>query len=364
MLKRLQYDFAIIGAGIAGCSIAYKLKEAGYNVALCSKDGLFGKTSLTAGAFLTPKLSSGGFIGDFANRSYSYSIDFYSNLDKSLLKKRNITFVARDAKDIEKFDLYRKKMPFQAINYSKNSIEYDEGYVINPLKLCTKLSKDIEIFAIDIKKLSKKDNLFVLNGAVSATNIILSTGAYSHLIDEPYLKGNYNYGSVVTMENEKKIEKINHTDIMYSSFDDDQFKIGSTHHKILFDDVNSYSCKDEDKVTLINKVRDTGVDLKVEEVSIEDGVRFSQNDFLPVIGPIVNFVSAIRDCPNIVKGHKITNLPIYENILAFHSFGARGFTYAPYLADFLVKHINENSDIEFKFSSERLFYKYARKVQQ
>lgn len=48
------YDFLIIGAGSAGCCMAYFLNKEGKSVALTDREGIAGAASGAAGAFLSP----------------------------------------------------------------------------------------------------------------------------------------------------------------------------------------------------------------------------------------------------------------------------------------------------------------------
>ena len=72
------YDVAVIGAGINGCSVAYFLAKSGKRVALFDKEGIAAGGSGAAGAFISPKFSKGGELKELMEKSYLFSLDFYS----------------------------------------------------------------------------------------------------------------------------------------------------------------------------------------------------------------------------------------------------------------------------------------------
>jgi len=76
-LKQDRFDAIIIGAGIAGISVAYWLNEAGQKVLILEKDGLLSGASGAAGAFLSPRLGKGGELQQITNKAYLFALDFY-----------------------------------------------------------------------------------------------------------------------------------------------------------------------------------------------------------------------------------------------------------------------------------------------
>ena len=73
-----NYDVIVIGAGIAGCSSAYFLKEKGLNVLVLDRGGIAKKGgSAAAGAFVSPKIGKGSALQSLTNEAFEFSKDFY-----------------------------------------------------------------------------------------------------------------------------------------------------------------------------------------------------------------------------------------------------------------------------------------------
>jgi len=53
-----QYDAIVIGGGILGCSVAWRLAQTGRRVALLERGQVGGEASSAAGGFLCPKAGS------------------------------------------------------------------------------------------------------------------------------------------------------------------------------------------------------------------------------------------------------------------------------------------------------------------
>ncbi|HIC78150.1 MAG TPA: FAD-binding oxidoreductase, partial [Sulfurovum sp.] len=73
-----KYDAIVVGAGIAGCSSAYFLKERGLNVLVIDRSGVAATGgSSAAGAFVSPKIGKGSPLQSLTNEAFEFSKDFY-----------------------------------------------------------------------------------------------------------------------------------------------------------------------------------------------------------------------------------------------------------------------------------------------
>ena len=75
-----EYDYVIVGAGIAGCSLGHFLGKYSKSILLIDKneDLAFGASG-AAGAFLSPLLGKPNKFKDLVTRALSFSTEYYKN---------------------------------------------------------------------------------------------------------------------------------------------------------------------------------------------------------------------------------------------------------------------------------------------
>ncbi|MDT8339106.1 MAG: FAD-dependent oxidoreductase, partial [Sulfurimonas sp.] len=101
----------------------------------------------------------------------------------------------------------------------------------------------------------------------------------------------------------------------------------------------------------------------LEVVKIYKGARATIKSYFPVIGKVVDYESSLKKHPSIKNGTKIPpeKLEYYPNMYVINALGSRGFVYGPYLAKILTQNILHSEPIPKEISTQKLFYKMARK---
>jgi glycine/D-amino acid oxidase-like deaminating enzyme len=101
----------------------------------------------------------------------------------------------------------------------------------------------------------------------------------------------------------------------------------------------------------------------LEVVNIYKGARATIKSYFPTIGRVVNFDESLKKYPSIKNGTKIPPnlLEYFPNLYIINALGSRGFVLAPYLAKMLGEHILNAAPIPQEISTQKLFYKAARK---
>jgi tRNA 5-methylaminomethyl-2-thiouridine biosynthesis bifunctional protein len=133
-------------------------------------------------------------------------------------------------------------------------------------------------------------------------------------------------------------------------------KLGAT-HELGVNCVEPCSSKKADELLgLASEFIDTS-DFLFKEVFC--GMRASNRDYTPVVGSIID-VAKMLEYPNILNGRKYPLLH-YKNLFVFNALGARGFVFAPYLANELSSHIVSGGDIDKTVNPDRLFWNWVRK---
>jgi tRNA 5-methylaminomethyl-2-thiouridine biosynthesis bifunctional protein len=346
------YDYVIIGAGIAGCSMAYFLQNK--KTLIVDKEGICQKASNAAGAFLFPKVGFNTKYTKFVNNALLYAFKFYEKLEINL-NKQGVLILPRNKKDIEKFQEYKKTftLPYEE---KEGGFFFESGGVLDPQEVCKKLTQNIEFKKLEITFIKKEEN-FILNDSIQTKNLILATGA-EKIFEIPYIKIRPVWGERIEIKTNLSTKHHYHKNCSVSTNLDGIVKIGATHER-------RWSEKEpdiENANILINKAKEI---LKLPKYSIHSmkaGMRAGSIDYFPIIGPIIDTKRTLEKDPQIKKGKIPKEIIHIDNLYIINGGGGRGFSNyiysAKFLSDFLL---NKNPIPEF-LDTKRLFIKYARKI--
>jgi tRNA 5-methylaminomethyl-2-thiouridine biosynthesis bifunctional protein len=383
-----EYEYVIVGAGIAGCSTAYFLSKYSKSILLIDRNSAiaFGASG-AAGAFLSPLLGKSNDFKDLITKSLIYSTNFYKNLGEELISNCGVCRIPKNEDDRDKFESYKPYMDFEYTQMDDGYF-FEIGSQVTPSLICEKLTKDIEKkLSYNVKKLEQKENsTWIINDEICAKNIILTTGADVKHIKEEYfdIRGvwgqkidiststqtNINYHKECSVSKASKIEGSN----LY------KVSIGATHHKFNCDknicnycietaNINSCSkCYNDsiinsDSQKLIALANDIIKLENVEVIDVKIGARASSNDYFPMLGKLVNSKKSIEKYPHLLNGTHIKNsmLETVNNLYVINGVGGRGFVLSPYLANELAEHIINNKEIEDNITTHRLFKRWAKR---
>ena len=382
-MNKQEFDYVIVGAGIAGCSLAHFLSKYSQSVLLIDKneDVAFGASG-AAGAFLSPLLGKPNKFKDLITKSLNFSINYYKENFSEDLINCGTCRIPKNEEDEEKFQSY---IPYMDFEYEK----YEEGYLfkigslVKPYELCKKLSKNTQkLFDYEVKTIEKKENIWTINDEIKAENLFLTTGADTSLIDEKYLDIRAVWGQKIDINTTTSININYHKECSLSISNDKQVvSIGATHNRFDDDKIDSsYNLKlkninkikhndytkniiQNDIAELLKKANDIKVlnDVKVLDVKI--GARASSVDYFPMVGKLVDAEKSFEKYPHLKNGFQIKNenLQMIDNLYILNGVGGRGFVLSPYLAYVLVENIFNNKEIEEEITNFRLFKRWAKK---
>ncbi|MDD2895981.1 MAG: FAD-dependent oxidoreductase [Aliarcobacter sp.] len=382
-MNKQEFDYVIIGAGIAGCSLAHFLSKYSKSVLLIDKneDVAFGASG-AAGAFLSPLLGKPNKFKDLITKALNFSIAYYKENFPSEIINCGTCRIPKNAEDEEKFQSY---IPYMDFDYEK----FEDGYlfkigsVVKSYEICKKLSSNTEkLFNYEINKIEKVDDIWVLNSEIKAKNLFLTTGADILLIKEKYMDIRAVWGQKIDISTTTSVDINYHKECSLSvSSKDGTVSIGATHNR--FDDEkiessydlrlkninklehNEYTNKiiQNDISILLNKANDikTLNDVKVLDVKI--GARASSVDYFPMVGKLVDSQKSFEKYPHLKNGFQIKNenLEMINNLYILNGVGGRGFVLSPYLAYVLVENIFNNQELEEEITNYRLFKRWAKK---
>jgi tRNA 5-methylaminomethyl-2-thiouridine biosynthesis bifunctional protein len=382
-MNKKEFDYVIVGAGIAGCSLAHFLSKYSQSVLLIdkNKDVAFGASG-AAGAFLSPLLGKANKFKDLITKSLNFSMAFYKdNFQKEIINCGTCR-IPKNQEDEDKFQTY---IPYMDFEYKK----YEDGYffpigtTVKPYELCRKLSNETEkLFDYEVKIIEKKEDNWIINDDLKAKNLFLTTGADVSLIEEKYLDIRAVWGQKIDVYTTTKIDINYHKECSLSkSSKDNIVSIGATHNRFDNDEIDSsYNLKlkninemkhneytnniiQNDIKELLEKANDIKTLDNVKVLDVKIGARASSVDYFPMIGKLVNSAKSFEKYPHLKNGFQIKNenLELIDNLYILNGVGGRGFVLSPYLAYNLVESIFNNKELEEEITNFRLFKRWAKK---
>lgn len=377
-----KYDYIIIGAGIAGCSLSYFLKKESKSVLLIdkNKDVAFGASG-AAGAFLSPLLGKSNNFKTLVTEALKFSTNIYKKEFSQFLDNCGTCRIPKNRDEDDKFQSY---IPFMDFEFEK----FEDGYffkvgsTIKPYEICKALSSDVEkLFDYEVLKIEQKDDFWIINNEIKANKLFLATGADISLISEPYFDIRAVWGQKIDVKTSTKVDINYHKECSLSKSYNGIVSIGATHNRFSEDMSNSsYNLKlkninliDHNEKTLQIMKNDTKELLekansikKLEDIELLDvkiGARASSVDYFAMIGLLVDSKKSFEKYPHIKNGTHIKNenLEVIKNLYTLNGVGGRGFVLSLYLAHNLVENILRDKKLDENITNFRLFSRWAKR---
>jgi glycine/D-amino acid oxidase-like deaminating enzyme len=343
-------DYIIIGGGLAGSTLAYKLSQKGAKIHIIADQTRPSSSSVAGGMFnpITGKYLAKTWL---AEGLYDLLFEYYPNVEKALKSKffnpigvirlfnnaeNKVHFLAQ----IEKFQLQEwvsvfpesEKYPLGGLKIKRSGWLDVEAYVqaIQSFYIDSGRFSD-EVF--EFEKLSTFSEYIVYKG-IEARNIVFAEGFY--VKDNPWfnvLPFNPVKGEVLEVSVNAHAE----TSILNQGkwiipINPQKLRIGATYTWHELDFIPSEIAKNE----IQTAARKIGVE-EFELINHKAGVRPATADRRPIIGP-----------------H-----PIQKNIFIFNGLGTKGVSLVPYFADEFVAYLLENKHLNPEVNIERFYSLYS-----
>ncbi len=370
------YDTAIIGAGINGCSCAYYLKHARQNVVLIDQEGVASGGSGAAGAFISPKFTKGGRLKELLEEAYLFSLDFYTTHFPAHIQRAKLLQIANSDENEARLNAFKETTTLafseddSAVEplltpYAKacSSLVLEEGGVVDAQAMCKALAEGIDLVQEKVDLLTYDDGLWQING-IKAKRIILATGSYDVVIKMPYLELRRVWGHRIDVKTSTKVPySIHHHLSISPSSEEGTLAIGATHN-LHFDPFgNEVYDLEAGREELLEKALKS---VKLENVEVlKDyvGLRSGSNDYLPIIGPVVDADKSMDESfkPSKLKKMDDESFSYFPELYMINGTGGYGFVLAPYLAKKLTEQIIDNVPLEPELTPTRFFRRWAKK---
>ena len=360
------YEYIIVGAGIAGSSIAHELKQHSKKILVLEKNtSIQQSASAAAGAFLSPLLGKPNEFKDLVNTALEYSVEFYKNNCPQYINNCGTTRIPSDENAQKQFQSYKPYIDFD-YKEQENGYFFPIGSVVRSHKICEFLLKDVEVlYDFTVTKIEKKDSYFLINDQLLCENLILATGAYIELIGEKYFNIRPVWGQRIDIKTSSCITHNYHKNCSLSvstKIDENTnlASIGATHHRFVLEKKTNK----EDTQKLLTLAQEIYELKDIEVINEIAGARAASVDYFPMVGSLVDSQQTLLKFPYIKSGSKVPAdlYVVHHNLFVLNGVGGRGFVLSPYLAKLLKEYIIDNKPLPQSIATHRLFTRWARKI--
>lgn len=355
------YDYVIIGAGIAGCSVAYELSKYSKSVLIIDEHSdVASGASGAAGAFLSPLLGKPNGFKDLVTKALIYSTNLYKEEFSNYINNCGTTRIPKDEIDAQKFEEY---IPFMDFEYQKegDGFYFPIGSVVNSYGICKEMVQNTQtLFNTKIEKIEYQNSAWLVNENIQAKNLILATGIHTNLLDEFYLNIRAVWGRRIDVKTTTKLEHNYHKECSLSKTFNGQVSIGATHHRVQ-KDVEDIEANHKNLLKKANEIH------KLEDVTIVKdhvGARACSVDYFPMLGEIIQSKETINEFPYLTNGTHVSpkRFKRYNKLYIINGVGGRGFVLSPYLAKTLVEYIMNSKEINSTLTVDRLFKRDVKRM--
>ena len=371
------FDTVVVGAGISGCCIAFKLQQKGQKVLLVDRSSLPASGgSGAAGAFVSPKIGKGSPLQEFTTEAYEYAKDFYLKYFPKHFSQTGVIRIPKDEDDAKKFKLYEtfnntkyknideEELKSIGINNAQDSFLFEEAGVCDAPAMCRDIWERVDFLQMEVDSLEYSGNIWEIKSKfnnidnIKSNNVVLATGYQNTLFDMRYMGVKGTWGSRGDYYSKLKLDVSMHKSISVSANINGIIKLGATHNK------SKNPCmvcdgKPLQKLEDIAKNMVDTSDFRLKEIFC--GMRAGSKDYFPLVGRVVDVAYMLETYPAILRGAK-PELKHIDNLFILNGVGGRGFVFAPLIAQILSEHISEKKELDKRVNPDRLFLKWCRKM--
>ncbi len=373
------FDVAIIGAGINGTATAHFLTRAGLKIVLFDKEGIARGGSGAAGAFVSPKISKGGPLKALIEEAYLHSLPFFrDNFPEHITLSPQLHIAKYD--DNEKVAYFKthtnisvgdvpaeSEALLQDFVKTFDSVFIKDSSLVSTEKMCKALSHKAEFFHEEVIGIERVGEMWKV-GSITAKKVVLATGAYIPVLDEPYIKLRAIWGHRINIRTTTTVPHIIHHQVSLAPTTPEGLSaIGATHnvhyHPQLSDEEYDIEAG---RAELIKKATESVKLENIEVLADFTGLRSGSNDYFPIVGRVADAAKSIDLHPELLKGVKVPKeeLVYHPDLYMINGVGGYGFVLGPYLAKALSDHLVDQSPLDEQLDPTRFLYRWAKKIKR
>lgn len=377
--KKNQH-IAIVGAGVAGCSLAHRLHKEGHKITLLDRnDNVAQEGSGNRIGLIKPRLDlDGRGFGAFNRLGYLHSVDFYDDLEKQgqaiWVGKRGLFEMAEDVGDELRQKLLVKKeiLPSNemyllsasqasarlGVKVERGGLWYVRSGCVSPVALCESLIKGIEVqYSQNIRSVERSGQYWQLKtceGRVfEADTVVFTTAGETQALNkwcDLHFEGRR--GQVNYVEATPQSHQLKHAMSCAGYLTPDLFEhegtvchlVGASFEKWSDFSDKSYETLQEESEAK-NRVKlerfFPKYDLKITGGRV--GMRAMTLDHLPMVGPLYKDKTYTKMYQRLCHGPRaqlFEKACYVEGLYIMAGLGARGLQTAPLLAEVLTSYIS------------------------
>ncbi len=364
------FDIIIVGAGINGCSLAYALTQKGQNVLVLEQDGVASGGSGAAGAFINPKISKSGPLKELIEKAYLFSLPFYKENFKDATTSASLLHIAKYEDENEKVEYFKEHTmlnteaaPSELLSsltpYARSfsNVYIKDNAIVEAQEVCEAMLKGVKQVKLKVTSPRYQDGMWHIDKYKTA-KLVLCTGAYEEVFQEPYIKLRRVFGQRCEVTSSTQMHSSVHHEVSVSATKKNgRIAIGASHYL----DKDQMPAKEEGEASLVDLARKS---VQLDDVRIHSsftGMRSGSNDYLPLLGPIIDADKSLQNIPANVKNHDEVELEHYPGVYMINGVGGYGFVLAPYLSHIMVEHLLEKKELPSFLAPSRFFYRWLKK---
>lgn len=376
--KTSPYDVLIVGAGINGCCSAYTLHQAGLRVALIDQEAIAAGGSGAAGAFISPKISKAGELKEIMEIAHAEALEFYTTRFPQFTLARALLHISNSPQEADKLEHFKRETALEhsAINdelqsllseeaLKESSIYFAKGAVVDAQGVCAAMAEGIDFYRFKAEQPLRIDGLWQIGG-LNAKHLLLSIGAYPKLLPIDYVGLRGIWGHRIDITTSTPIPCILHHHVSISPTTKEGIvAIGATHDVHYSPFSGTPYVPEQGRKVLLEKASKT---LKFNNLTVVNdyfGLRSGSNDYLPMLGNLVDADATLLRHPHLRHGKAVdpSEYLYYPDLTMINGSGGYGFVLAPYLAKRLKEYLVDGKALNPILSPSRFFPRWAKKHQ-
>lgn len=334
----MRFDALVIGAGIAGSTIAYWLDRYGLKVGVLESERVAAGASGAAGAFLSPMMGKGSAVMQLVNRALVETLELYGEIAPDLLIKGGaIRFPKRDEQNERFWELAEHlEIPHER---REGSIFFPEAGAVDAQLLCKRLLAGVMLFeGVKADRPVYQGGEWHAGGH-SAPILVVSTGAYTSILPDNWMQLRGVWGERLAVESPVDISSnLMGAVSLSATFADRTAAIGATHRR----DKHDWNVDETAAMGLLQEAKNLMPQIGGARVlDIKAGMRPASMDYLPIAGPLPHVHKIAAQFPELMRGRSVPpeQLPVYPGLYLHTGHGGRGFVTAPHTARLLAESI-------------------------